>query len=78
MHTFDCGQGAVLSLTVRADTAYAGCQDGYVKVLDLETRTCVRTIIVQEARVFLVLIRDDLNSCCMHFTRVLTSCRYPC
>lgn len=27
---------------------YAGCQDGYVKVLDLETRTLVRTIIVNE------------------------------
>lgn len=33
---------------MRGETIYAGCQDGYIKVLDLETRTLVRTIIVQE------------------------------
>jgi len=33
---------------VRGETIYAGCQDGYIKVLDLETRTLVRTIIVHE------------------------------
>lgn len=36
----------------RGDTIYAGCQDGYVKVLDLETKTLVRTIIVQEVCVY--------------------------
>ncbi|KAK7689745.1 hypothetical protein QCA50_006384 [Cerrena zonata] len=46
--TFECGDGAVLAVVVRGDTVYAGCQDGYVKVLDLETRTLVRTIIVNE------------------------------
>jgi di- and tripeptidase len=37
-----------LSIAVRGETIYAGCQDGYIKVLDLETRTLVRTIIVHE------------------------------
>lgn len=30
---------------------YAGCQDGYVKVWDLETRTLVRSIIVVEVSI---------------------------
>lgn len=47
-YTFECNQGAVLSIAVRGETIYAGCQDGYIKVLDLETRTLVRTIIVHE------------------------------
>ncbi|KAJ3483636.1 hypothetical protein NLI96_g6169 [Meripilus lineatus] len=47
-HTIECGQGAVLALVVRGDTVYAGCQDGYVKIWDLETRTLVRSIIVVE------------------------------
>lgn len=46
---FDCTYGAVLALISRRDTIYAGCQDGYVKVLDLETKTFVRTIIVEES-----------------------------
>ncbi|KAI0643091.1 Zn-dependent exopeptidase [Trametes meyenii] len=48
LHTFDCGAGAVLALTVRGDTVFAGCQDGLVKVWDLETRTLVRTLLVVE------------------------------
>jgi di- and tripeptidase len=48
VHTFECNHGAVLSLVVRGDTIFAGCQDGYVKVFDVETKTLVRTIIVQE------------------------------
>ena len=47
-YTFECNQGAILSIAVRGETIYAGCQDGYIKVLDLETRTLVRTIIVHE------------------------------
>ncbi|KAG6372816.1 hypothetical protein JVT61DRAFT_7223 [Boletus reticuloceps] len=47
-HTFECNHGAVLSLAVMGDTIFAGCQDGYVQVFDFETRTLVRTIIVQE------------------------------
>ena len=50
MHTFSFNHGAVLTLAVNGDTVYAGCQDGYVKVLDLETKTLIRTIIVQEVR----------------------------
>lgn len=49
-HTFECEQGAVLAVVVRGDTIYAGCQDGYVKVWDLETKTLVRRIIVSEVR----------------------------
>lgn len=50
MHTFSFNHGAVLALAAEGDTVYAGCQDGYVKVLDLETKTQVRTIIVQEVK----------------------------
>jgi di- and tripeptidase len=47
-HTFECEQGAVLSVVISRDTIYAGCQDGYVKVWDLETKTLVRRIIISE------------------------------
>lgn len=50
VHTFSFNHGAVLAVTAKDETVYAGCQDGYVKVLDLETKTLVRTIIVQEVR----------------------------
>ncbi|KAI9064650.1 Zn-dependent exopeptidase [Trametes sanguinea] len=48
LHTFNCDAGAVLALVVRGDTVFAGCQDGLVKVWDLETRTLVRTLLVVE------------------------------
>jgi di- and tripeptidase len=48
VHEFECNHGAVLALVARGDTIYAGCQDGYVRVFDLETKTLVRTIIVHE------------------------------
>lgn len=48
VHEFFCSHGAVLALVAFGDTIYAGCQDGYVRVFDLETKTLVRTIIVQE------------------------------
>ncbi|TFY73639.1 hypothetical protein EWM64_g10374 [Hericium alpestre] len=48
LHTFECQHGAVLSLATREELVYAGCQDGYVKVWDTQTRTLVRTIIVHE------------------------------
>ena len=35
-------------MVAKGDTIYAGCQDGYVKVVDLETKTLIRTIIVEE------------------------------
>ncbi|KZT19994.1 glutathione degradosome [Neolentinus lepideus HHB14362 ss-1] len=64
-HTFDCCHGAVLSLTARGDTVFAGCQDGYVKVWDLETKVLVRTIIVQEGVDILSLsmLHSDLYTC---------------
>jgi len=50
VHKFSFNHGAVLALEAKGDTIYAACQEGYVKVLDLETRTLVRTIIVQEVK----------------------------
>ncbi|EPQ54686.1 glutathione degradosome [Gloeophyllum trabeum ATCC 11539] len=65
LHTFECCHGAVLSLTVRGDTIFAGCQDGYVKIWDLETKTLVRTIIVQEGVdvLSLSMLYSDLYTC---------------
>ncbi|KAF9462984.1 hypothetical protein BDZ94DRAFT_1259816 [Collybia nuda] len=65
MHEFECTHGAILALVARGDTIYAGCQDGYVKVLDLETKTLVRTIIVQEGVDILSMskIDSDLYTC---------------
>ncbi|EEB98461.1 hypothetical protein MPER_02022, partial [Moniliophthora perniciosa FA553] len=64
-HTFQCYHGAVLSIVIQGETVYAGCQDGHVKVLDLETRTLVRTIIIQEGIdiLSLSLIQSDLYTC---------------
>lgn len=53
-HEFDCSNGAILALVARDETIYAGCQDGNVIVLDLETKTVVRTIMVQEVRKFAI------------------------
>lgn len=50
LHTFECSNGAILTLATKDETIYAGCQEGSVKVLDMETKTLVRTIITQEVR----------------------------
>ncbi|TFK40678.1 hypothetical protein BDQ12DRAFT_679847 [Crucibulum laeve] len=65
VHEFVCNHGAVLALVARGDTIYAGCQDGYVKVLDLETKTLVRTIIVQEGVdiISMSMMGTDLYTC---------------
>ncbi|XP_006462650.1 hypothetical protein AGABI2DRAFT_179317 [Agaricus bisporus var. bisporus H97] len=65
IHQFSCEHGAVLSLVAKGDIIAAGCQDGYVKVLDLETKTAIRTIIVQEGVDILSLsiFDQDLFSC---------------
>lgn len=65
VHEFVCNHGAVLALIGKCDTIYAGCQDGYVKVLDLETKTLVRTIIVQEGIDILAMsmLNSDLYTC---------------
>lgn len=58
-HTFHAGEGGgVLSLAARSGTVYAGCQAGFVKVWDLETRTLVRTIIAQEVRLLHILLES--------------------
>jgi len=46
---------------VRGETIYAGCQDGYIKVLDLETKTLVRTIIVHEVKNQVLRINEFLT-----------------
>ncbi|KAI0754689.1 Zn-dependent exopeptidase [Daedaleopsis nitida] len=65
LHTFDCDAGAVIALVVRGDTVFAGCQDGLVKVWDLETRTLVRTLLVVENVDILsmTLLHSDLYVC---------------
>ncbi|KAJ7725375.1 hypothetical protein B0H16DRAFT_1594756 [Mycena metata] len=65
LHAFECNNGAVFSLVVKDETVYAGCQDGAVKVLDLETKTLVRTIIVQEGIdvLSLSMSNSDLYTC---------------
>ncbi|KAK0476079.1 hypothetical protein IW261DRAFT_1491846 [Armillaria novae-zelandiae] len=64
-HEFTCSIGAVFALVTQGDTIYGGCQDGIVKVLDIETRSIVRTIIVQEGVDILSmsLLKSDLYVC---------------
>ncbi|KAJ8507465.1 hypothetical protein ONZ45_g10164 [Pleurotus djamor] len=40
VYTYSCSQGAVLALAAQGETIYAACQDGYVKVLDIDTKAC--------------------------------------
>ncbi len=67
VHSFDIGVGAVLALVAQqgTTTAYAGCQDGQVKVIDLEMKAIIRTIIAQEGVdiLSLSLIGSDLYTC---------------
>ncbi|KIL67904.1 hypothetical protein M378DRAFT_191433 [Amanita muscaria Koide BX008] len=65
LHTFEFTHGAVLALVANGDVLYAGCQEGYVKVLDLETQTLIRTIIVNESVDILSLsmVNSDLYTC---------------
>ncbi|KAH9480318.1 putative di- and tripeptidase DUG2 [Psilocybe cubensis] len=65
VHEFECSHGAVLALVSEGDTIYAGCQDGYVRVFDLETKTFVRTIIVQEGVdiIAMSMLGSDLYTC---------------
>ncbi|KAG8994336.1 hypothetical protein FRB93_001592 [Tulasnella sp. JGI-2019a] len=48
LHTFHSNVGAVLSILSSQGNIFAGCQDGHVKIWDLETKTLVRTIIAHE------------------------------
>ncbi|KZT64245.1 Zn-dependent exopeptidase [Daedalea quercina L-15889] len=65
LHTFECCTGAVLAVVVRGETVYAGCQDGHLKVWDLETRTLVRVLITSENVDILSLsmLKSDLYVC---------------
>lgn len=56
-------------MVVRGDTVFAGCQDGYVKVLDLETKTVVRSLIVAEVSF------APVPSCVLELTTAI-ECRY--
>ncbi|KAL1683459.1 hypothetical protein EV122DRAFT_201331 [Schizophyllum commune] len=62
---FNCGHGAVYAIVTTRDTIFAGCQDGYVKVLDLETNTSVRSLLVEEGVDILSMsmISTDLYTC---------------
>jgi hypothetical protein len=60
----------VLAVVASGDTVYAACQDGHVKVLDLETKTLVRTIIVEEVRVY-------FKKCAHVIEPAVPVCRYP-
>ncbi len=55
LHSFDGDgtAGAVLSLATRDSLLFGGLQGGQIKVWDLETRSCIRTILAQ---------RDDVMS----------------
>jgi len=66
-------------MVAKGDTIYAGCQDGYVKVVDLETKTLIRTIIVEEVRPLLHPSTEELKGvypgrrCDLHFLAQLRS-----
>ncbi|TFK20012.1 glutathione degradosome [Coprinopsis marcescibilis] len=64
-HQFELNHGAILAIVAHGDTIFAGCQDGYVKVLDLETKTLIRTIIVAEGIDILSMsmLNSDLFTC---------------
>ena len=59
----------------KGDTIYAGCQDGYVKVLDVETKTLVRTIIVQEVCAQNIIICRDRHLCIEQGIDIISMCR---
>lgn len=61
LHTFHSGTGGVLSILARNGNIYAGCQEGQVKIWDIDTKTLVRTIIVQEVRVFPVDVNGSTD-----------------
>ncbi|KAG8878994.1 hypothetical protein FRB97_002042 [Tulasnella sp. 331] len=75
LHTFHSNSGAVLSILSSHGTIIAGCQDGHVKIWDLETKTLVRTIIAHEGVDILSLSAVDrelyvcsANGCIQRFS----------
>ncbi|KJA17478.1 hypothetical protein HYPSUDRAFT_146481 [Hypholoma sublateritium FD-334 SS-4] len=79
-HEFECNHGAVLAIAARGDTIFAGCQDGYVRVFDLETKTLVRTIIVQEGVdiIAMSLLKSDLYVCSANGSIKRLSASFDC
>ncbi|KAJ7688222.1 hypothetical protein B0H14DRAFT_3053338 [Mycena olivaceomarginata] len=80
LHAFECNNGAIYSLVVKDETVYAGCQDGSVKVLDMETKTLVRTIIVQEGIdvLSMSMINSDLYTCSANGVAQRFSASFDC
>ncbi|KAH8818878.1 hypothetical protein DL96DRAFT_1622249 [Flagelloscypha sp. PMI_526] len=67
VHEFDCGHGAIYGFVSQVDegTIYAASQDGYVFVLDLETRSIVRRLLVNEGTAILSIsqVSKQLYTC---------------
>lgn len=68
IHEFETCCGAIYAILAQEATIYAGCQDGHVKVIDPETKTIIRTIIVQEVEP--ILFR--------HINSLFLGRRHPC
>lgn len=68
----------MLAVVAHGETIYAGCQDGYVRVWDLETKSLVREIIVQEGVDILSLsmMHSDLYTCSCNGQ--IQVCSIPC
>lgn len=56
LFTFDELPGATLSLTYRDSLLFAGIQGGQIKVWDLETRSCIRSILAHNSDVMSMAI----------------------
>ena len=55
----------------REDILYAGCQDGYVRVWDLQTNGFIRTIMVQEVSARLPSYCDVWEIVCIERGRLV-------
>jgi di- and tripeptidase len=56
LFSFDDLPGAVLSFAYRDSLLFGGLQDGQIKVWDLETRSCIRTIMAHDSDVMSMTI----------------------
>ena len=72
LSTIECTHGAILSLVAREDILYAGCQDGYVRVWDLQTNGFIRTIMVQEVSACLPSRCDIYEFVCIERGRLIS------
>jgi di- and tripeptidase len=72
LDTIECTHGAILSLVTREDILYAGCQDGYVRVWDLQTNGFIRTIMVQEVSTPLSSYCDVQEFVCIERGRLVS------